>query len=698
MDFLIIIIYLLSIFIIKLAFSINGQIYVFADDYLHRIKVNDEFWLITIDNTGTNTTTYDFELNQGDRIDVIISNFKGIYSLACKIDWNGFTYTTEQYWYWTSNDTRGIKLYNYALDQWPAYTYSIGEEDEGDYSGLYYMFTFYLPYLSTCSDRPIQVILKDNTVSIDMSTLVQQKVVASDDKKRLGFVIKSDNNNIGEITYNGNTLIRDTQYEFGSITYKPIDTGKLDVITFYGQSNTNKSDTECTIQIFTCYFSCKTCTYQQKDADSTNMLCDSCNDGDIKIGTNCYPSPPEGQYYDESGVLHNCYESCKSCIKGIEGDNHNCDFCKDDYFHIFGNVTNCYGQPLEHYYLDITDNYFKPCGRYYLTCSQPENGDQMNCDTFDITNGFLPLEDNHSQCYDHLLDGYYYDPDNFPDLYKKCNIACATCNKSGTIIKTNCISCAVDYHSLSDDPTQCVSDKPDGYYQESNNLDVYFKCDDACGTCSIGGNITNTNCDICKIKYKNLEDDLTQCVETPPDGYYNDVNNQSTYLLCYSRCKTCSKRGDETEMNCDTCKDIFFIIEGNPTNSVSSVPNGYYYDKNNNIYRKCDSSCESCLTGPSSSKTNCEHCKSDYKYIEDDISQCVKEVPDGYYYDSNYPNEYKKCDLSCKTCNYIFINVISPIFDNHINPIFVFVSHTNIVEEIILCFEYIYSLITISSA
>ena len=77
MDFLIIIIYLLSIFIIKLAFSINGQIYVFADDYLHRIKVNDEFWLITIDNTGTNTTTYDFELNQGDRIDVIISNFKG---------------------------------------------------------------------------------------------------------------------------------------------------------------------------------------------------------------------------------------------------------------------------------------------------------------------------------------------------------------------------------------------------------------------------------------------------------------------------------------------------------------------------------------------------------------------------------------------------------------------------------------------
>ena len=106
------------------------------------------------------------------------------------------------------------------------------------------------------------------------------------------------------------------------------------------------------------------------------MLGDSCNDGDIKIGTNCYPSPPEGQYYDESGVLHNCYESCKSCIKGIEGDNHNCDFCKDDYFHIFGNVTNCYGQPLEHYYLDITDNYFKPCGRYYLTCSQPENGDR----------------------------------------------------------------------------------------------------------------------------------------------------------------------------------------------------------------------------------------------------------------------------------------------------------------------------------
>ena len=85
----------------------------------------------------------------------------------------------------------------------------------------------------------------------------------------------------------------------------------------------------------------------------------------------------------------------------------------------------------------------------------------MVIDGFDITKGFLPLEDNHSQCYDHLLDGYYCDPDNFPDLYKKCNIACATCSKSWTIIKTNCLSCAVDYHSLSDDPTQCVSDKPD---------------------------------------------------------------------------------------------------------------------------------------------------------------------------------------------------------------------------------------------
>ena len=29
----------------------------------------------------------------------------------------------------------------------------------------------------------------------------------------------------------------------------------------------------------------------------------------------------------------------------------------------------------------------------------------------------------------------------------------------------------------------------------------------------------------------------------------------------------------------------------------------------------------------------------------------MKDTPEGYYYDSNYPNEYRKCDISCKTCD-----------------------------------------------
>ena len=154
--------------------------------------------------------------------------------------------------------------------------------------GLSYMFKFTFPYLSQCSDIPIQIVSGDGVLSIDMSTYVRPNLTFTETTKRLGFVIKADpsGNYHGtfKLSSNSSVIEGDTPYLLETITYTPIDYGKLDTVIFYGNSNTNKSSNECTMKIFTCAYNCMTCSYQNQDATSTNQLCDSCKSGYILDG------------------------------------------------------------------------------------------------------------------------------------------------------------------------------------------------------------------------------------------------------------------------------------------------------------------------------------------------------------------------------------------------------------------------------
>ena len=115
---------------------------------------------------------------------------------------------------------------------------------------------------------------------------------------------------------------------------------------------------------------------------------------------------------------------------------------------------------------------------------------------------------------------------------------------------------------------------------------------------------------------------------------------------CYQNCKTCSKKGDSNEMNCETCKEnqikyndncydiddeltkSFFEPENVDSNSTSCyklfglfikpdsnecipMPNeddGYYIsNKETGLLSKCHESCLSCLDGP---------IRNDYEYIQ----------------------------------------------------------------------------------
>ena len=244
---------------------------------------------------------------------------------------------------WSNNDTRthssGFDIKTYTSEFWPAKANKLCMVDT--VGGLSYMFKFTFPYLSQCSDIPIQIVSGDGVLSIDMSTYVRPNLTFTETTKRLGFVIKADpsGNYHGtfKLSSNSSVIERDTPYLLETITYTPIDYGKLDTVIFYGNSNTNKSSNECTMKIFTCAYNCMTCSYQNQDATSTNQLCDSCKSGYILDGAapaNCISSTPSVS----------CHSHCKTCfVSSSDDDDTKCDTCDVDngYYPIYNKQSQC---------------------------------------------------------------------------------------------------------------------------------------------------------------------------------------------------------------------------------------------------------------------------------------------------------------------------------------------------------------------
>ena len=73
-------------------------------------------------------------------------------------------------------------------------------------------------------------------------------------------------------------------------------------------------------------------------------------------------------------------------------------------------------------------------------------------------------------------------------------------------------------------------------------------------------------------------------------NYYFD-NSKNCYIKCHEKCRTCSRRFNDTHMNCDICIENFFIRNDNCLN-ISECKYNYYYDKDLSL--KCISKDEYC--------------------------------------------------------------------------------------------------------
>jgi len=123
-------------------------------------------------------------------------------------------------------------------------------------------------------------------------------------------------------------------------------------------------------------------------------------------------------------------------------------------------------------------------------------------------------------------------------------------------------------------------------------------------------------------------------------------------IPCYESCNSCTKSASQSNSenhNCypNSCKEDYYVDPEKNTNCWRpyEAKNNWYFDYEENKFKFCDSSCESC-NGPQN--TNCLSCKpnSDLKYLLN--NKCYLKCPDGFYPIVNAGKN--KCDSCFETC------------------------------------------------
>jgi hypothetical protein len=295
-----------------------------------------------------------------------------------------------------------------------------------------------------------------------------------------------------------------------------------------------------------------------------------------------------------------CYDSCKDCYD-LDSDesNHQCKSCKDGYY-LVENTNNCKTiEEMEgtNYYLDENKKRFLKCYDDCLTCFGGGDINDMKCKSC-VNNKYL-IEPG--DCIEDITNYYYSEEDK---IYKKCYHTCYSCNKGGDKNNNNCQKCNENYHLIYNEEGKCISpdEKPTNTYFD-NESNTYKKCYESCSTCEKAGDNSNNNCKEClkdnnnNFIYHFIYNEEGKCInsdEKPSNTYLDDQSN--TYKLCYERCSTCDKEGDNSNHNCNECLKneknnyiyhFFSNIKGKCINE-SEIQNGYYYlDEKDNTYKEC---------------------------------------------------------------------------------------------------------------
>ena len=444
-----------------------------------------------------------------------------------------------------------------------------------------------------------------------------------------------------------------------------------------------------------CDVSCATCN-EGPDTETGDTNCQTCSSGYYKTedsSTNCILESliPENYYkYTEDNIFYKCYSLCVKCVHSLNYktsiDNMGCSTCVDNYY-IAEGTNNCYDISFldthKNYYLSEEEGEFKKC---YFSCEECSTGylneNNHNCDKC-LENYFY--EDGTKNCFDLSVteNGYYFD--NFTinvdlgesPVFKKCYYKCKTCSNYLIEDDMNCILCAEGYFKLSG-TNNCIDDITNkGYYQING---IAYPCEDNCLTCFNGkaglteNNLNNNleiiteitnNCLSCDEQNKNLflVENINNCVSEDfiSNGFYLELqgNNQKVFKKCYQSCSLCIKYmeidpiSNEENHNCEKCATGYYRLLDDPLQKNcygnEMIDKGYRLVRN--FWQICHENCGECSSAPTDDSHNCITCYTGYNFVYQ-TNNCENETfeEQGYYLDDN-DHFYKKCDITCKTCD-----------------------------------------------
>ena len=255
------------------------------------------------------------------------------------------------------------------------------------------------------------------------------------------------------------------------------------------------------------------------------------------------------------------------------------------------------------------------------------------------------------------------------EFNKTCYDICPPRTKRSSIAQNkNCIYFTCDnYYNFNQ--TDCIDEVPEGYYVNDTGLKTIDKCPSNCRTCEKNTTQNRIYCLTC-----NDNDNLTflyfgECLNSCVKGFYNN----SGILTCKcatDECKECSEESLQNDL-CISCDEGYYpksdeydgIHINNTYKKCYKNPPKYYLDQEEEVYKKCYSSCQSCTVGGNKTFHNCLSCDPNYNFavdFEDDISKnvtknCYRECKYNYYF--NDENDYQ-CSAT-KNCPspYIFLIV-----------------------------------------
>jgi hypothetical protein len=427
---------------------------------------------------------------------------------------------------------------------------------------------------------------------------------------------------------------------------------KTDISYFVGTVKTdsffyspNYIDNPCKVTLIPCYDSCGTCS---KAGTPKDHNCNNCYTAGLYYPlvdktTNCYnaSSPPDGYYFDTDKWL-SCFTGCKTCTSypTMPDQNMLCgsNSCITGYFPKEDNLTSCFKDNVDGYFLDVT--LYKKCYSLCKTCTAFPTAPttDMKCKSNSCVDGYRPKSDNMSSCFnDSAIPGYLFDN----SIYQKCFDSCQDCTATpGTAANHFCSSCKSGYFAKVDNNTSCFTGTVPQYYISGT---VYKNCYSTCNSCTTLGDSTDHKCTSCNSGYFTKSDNTTSCFTGSIQLYYLD---STIYKNCYSTCQTCNNiAGNSSNHQCISCVSGYYTKEDNITSCFNGTIPQYYFD--GSIYKKCYPSCGTCSVVGNASDHKCDTCITNNRPKIDTPKSCFTGNIPQYYNDGSI---YQKCYNTCDTC------------------------------------------------